>query len=311
MSSRLIILSNINFSYDGKNYVLKNVSFAVPKGSIVGMLGPNGAGKTTILFILLGLLKPKKGYVKVFDLDPSEEETLLKMKIGFVAERPIFYKHLTMRQNLFLAGKLYNLEENLIQERIEHLSRILNLSKYLDVRPNVLSHGYRQRFAIAEALIADPELLVLDEPTTGLDPESMIVLRNFLIELNLRYNKTILISSHNLHLLEKAARYFIFIKDGIVVGEGWREDLLRAYNLQKSYIEIKAEGLTEEIKKNIGTRYDVVKWKNKNNFVVRLPSQDINVFLGFLLENGVTIRSIREVGGGLEELYLKICGERY
>lgn len=310
MNSMVIEVMNLVYSY-GKNPVLRGISFNVPKNSIAGLIGPNGSGKTTTLFIILGLLRPKRGVVRIFGSELSYIKTDIKRKIGFVFEQPSFYNHLTMRQNLVLIGKLYGMSSSDIEKKIDFLSRKLHLDRYLDSKPNKLSHGYRQRFAIAEALLPDPELLILDEPTTGIDPETMIIMYKFISELNAKDGMTVLMSSHNLYLLEKTANYFIFIKDGKILAEGWRDELLSSSVAYENQYVIEVTSLPKQIREELSHQFNVIKWQTDTKFLLETDSRNLTILIRFLQENGIFIRNIKISGGDLEELYLRLCSDEH
>jgi len=308
MASVAIEAMNLYFSY-GKHDALKGVSFKVPEGSITALIGPNGAGKTTTLFIVMGLLKPKKGGVKLFDIEIGGNQVNLRGKIGFVYEQPRFYRHLTMKQNLILMGELYGIGRLEVENRIDYLSSRLNLKGYLDSKPDTLSHGYRQRFAIAEALLPNPELLILDEPTSGIDPETLAILHRFLIELNSKYKTTILISSHNLYLLEKTAKYFIFMKDGRIVAEGWREKLISNHSEYGNQYIIGVENLPDLLRRAIDKKFKIFEWMENNEFIVEIDPEELDILLKFFLKNKIIIKHIRKRETDLEELYLRLCSD--
>jgi len=304
--NNVVYVKNLTFSY-GRNLVLKEISFVVRSGSITALLGPNGSGKTTILFILMGLLKWKDGTVKVFDMDPWRDGNIVKKKVGFVYEQPTFYNNLTMLDNLILTGNLHNIEATELINKINSLADILKVRDYLDYRPSELSQGYRQRFAIAEALLSNPELLILDEPTTGIDMETMIILHRLLIELNRDKKTTILISSHNLYLLEKVADYFIFLKNGKILRGGWKEELLGGDYIDHYIVEVGSlpNLVKTEILKNFGTTI----WDEDNKTYIKIGSDDLVYFINFLQEKNAIIKNIRPLNTTLEELYLNICSD--
>ena len=308
MASAAIDVLDLYFSYRRAD-TLRGVSFRVPNRSIAALIGPNGAGKTTTLFIIMGLLKPKKGSVKVFEQEVNVYSVYLKGRIGFVYEQPNFYRYLTMRQNLVLMGKLYDIDDSEIEKRIDYLSSRLNLNEYLDSKPNILSHGYRQRFAIAEALLPNPDLLILDEPTSGIDPETLVILHRFLIELNSKYGTTILISSHNLYLLEKTAKYFIFIRNGRIIAEDWREKLVSEYLEDENQYIIGVEKITSHLRKVIEEKFKVIEWLDNNEFIIESEPEKLDDLLKFFLENNIVVRHIKRKETDLEELYLKLCSD--
>ncbi|MFN6086771.1 MAG: ABC transporter ATP-binding protein, partial [Fluviicola sp.] len=198
-----IEIRQLNHQFDKQNKILHDLSISVPKGSIYGFLGPNGAGKTTTLRLVLGLLKRQNGSIKVFEKEMSSNRINNLKNIGSLIEMPSLYGHLNARENLEIYRKLYNLSKERVQEVLE----IVDLAKTGKKKVKGFSLGMKQRLSIAIALLHSPELLILDEPTNGLDPNGIIEMRNLLKKLNEENGTTILISSHLLPEIEKIASH--------------------------------------------------------------------------------------------------------
>ena len=184
----------------GNNVVLNNVSFIINKGEFVGLIGENAAGKTTIAKIASGQLKPNDGKVLVFNSIPYKDFKV-KRKIGFASHNPLLYPELTAYENLEFYGRLYDVED--LDARIDELFDFLDLDKRRNEQIKNLSRGFKQRIAIARALINDPDLLILDEVTTGLDPKIRESILNYLLEMK---DKTILFITHYLNEIENCDR---------------------------------------------------------------------------------------------------------
>lgn len=184
----------------GNNVVLNNVSFIINKGEFVGLIGENAAGKTTIAKIASGQLKPNDGKVLVFNSIPYKDFKV-KRKIGFASHNPLLYPELTAYENLEFYGRLYDVED--LDARIDELFDFLGLDKRRNEQIKNLSRGFKQRIAIARALINDPDLLILDEVTTGLDPKIRESILNYLLEMK---DKTILFITHYLNEIENCDR---------------------------------------------------------------------------------------------------------
>lgn len=201
--------------------VLTDINLQVPKGSIYGFLGPNGAGKTTTLKLILGLLRKQKGTIHVFDQPLEKNRTTILKNIGSLIESPSLYAHLTAKENLLVLQKVYQCPVARINEVLE----IVGLAQTDRKKAGRFSLGMKQRLSIAMALLHSPELLILDEPTNGLDPNGMIEVRELLKKLNAEQKVTILVSSHLLAEIEKLVTHLGVISKGRLMFQGTIEAL--------------------------------------------------------------------------------------
>ncbi|NII26391.1 ATP-binding cassette domain-containing protein [Pseudoflavitalea sp. X16] len=200
----------------GKQTILDNISLTVPAGSIYGFLGPNGAGKTTTLRLLLGLLQKQDGSIQIFGKDIATNRLELLRRTGSLIEQPSLYGHLNARENL----DIYRLSYPCEKKRIAEVLEIVKLTDTGRKKVRAFSLGMKQRLAIAIALLPDPDLLVLDEPSNGLDPVGIIEMRNLITDLHTTHHKTVIISSHLLAEIGKIATDLIIIHQGRVRYEG-------------------------------------------------------------------------------------------
>ena len=208
------ILECYNLTKKIKNkYIVKGVSFDIKEGEILGFIGPNGAGKTTIIKMILGLSKITNGNIYINDTDISKDYKKTISRVGAIVEEPDMYSYLTGYQNLKLITNLYNLKE----EDIDRVVKLVKLENAIHDKVNTYSLGMRQRLGIAQALIHNPSLLILDEPTNGLDPLGIKELRELLIKLAKEEQKAILISSHILNELETFCTKICLLKDGSLI----------------------------------------------------------------------------------------------
>lgn len=182
MSTPLIELDQLNKSY-GEKIAVENVTLSVDSGEVFGFLGPNGAGKTTTIKMIVGLLRPTSGLVKVAGYDVQTQALQAKAASGYVPDTPNLYPKLSARELLKFVGELYNIDADQINRRIEELLRIFNLDHAGDDTINSYSHGMQQKTAISTALMHDPKVLVLDEPTVGLDPKSARLIKDILRQM--------------------------------------------------------------------------------------------------------------------------------
>ncbi|MEN1935172.1 ABC transporter ATP-binding protein [Paenibacillus sp. 102] len=195
------------------DYVVHNVDLKIPKGEIYGFLGPNGAGKTTSIRMLLGLIKPTQGNIEIFQQDLAKERLSILSKIGALVENPSYYAHLNAIENL----EVYRILRNAPKEKIEEVLQIVGLQHAAKQKVKEYSLGMKQRLGIAIALLGDPQLLILDEPTNGLDPEGIHEIRMLIKQLAKERGITILISSHLLSEIDQMATYVGIIAKGKLI----------------------------------------------------------------------------------------------
>lgn len=200
------------------------VSFDVYAGDVYGFLGPNGAGKSTTIRMLLSLIKPDTGSIRLFGKDINRHRDFVMSRVGCIVEKPDFYKYLSAKDNLRALARYNQLNVN--ERKLDELLDFVGLSGRGSESVKGYSHGMRQRLGIAQALLHDPQLIILDEPTTGLDPQGIIDIRNLILLLSKEKGKTILLSSHILHELELVANRLAIMNKGRMVAQGELKNLL-------------------------------------------------------------------------------------
>lgn len=224
---RLIEVENVTKRY-GQHKALDGVSFTVNEGEILGFLGPNGAGKSTTMNIITGYISATEGTVKVDGMDILENPGEVKKKIGYLPELPPLYNEMTVDEYLRFVSQIKGIESSKEDETIE---RVMNVVKITDVRYRLiknLSKGYKQRVGLAQAIIGDPEVLILDEPTVGLDPKQIIEIRNLIKDLGKKH--TIILSSHILPEVSAVCDRVIIINKGQIVASGTPDELSKTLN---------------------------------------------------------------------------------
>ena len=229
---------NLSKSYKTKKAV-NNISFKIDENEIVGLLGPNGCGKTTTIGMILGLLKPTSGQVLINGKNIENNKISILHKMNFISPYIELPKKLTVNQNLIVYGKLYNIQN--LNERINFLSKKLRLGDLLDKITGELSSGQKNRVSLAKALINDPTVLLLDEPTAALDPETADFIRTFLEKLREEKKISVLLASHNMDEVKRLCNSVMMMKDGNIVDGGTPEDLIEKYgqkNLEEVFLEI-------------------------------------------------------------------------
>jgi len=208
-----IVVSNLTKRY-GNLTAVDHISFRVKRGEFFGFLGPNGAGKTTTIRMLTGILKPDEGKISVMGYDMEREKVKARQVMGIVPEMANVYVDLSVWQNLMFMGELYGVPKVLRRERAERLLRELNLYEQRDVKAKKLSKGMRQRLLLCMAMLNDPEILFLDEPTVGLDVQSARLIRKILRDLNEEKNVTIFLTTHNMEEAEQLCDKIAIINHG-------------------------------------------------------------------------------------------------
>lgn len=283
---------------------VNNLSLNVYKGDVFGFLGPNGAGKSTTIRMLLSLIKPTEGSIKLFGKSLKENRIEILKSVGAIVEKPDFYGYLSAYKNLEILGKLSGKE--ISKNRIMEVLELVGLSKRYKSKVKTFSHGMKQRLGIGQALLHDPELIILDEPTTGLDPQGMKEIRDLIIHLSKDKNKTIFLSSHILYEVELVANRMIIINKGTAKVEGKVQDLINAKKLKVTF-EVDDEEKTKEIiaHSTWGSKLDTIA---KNVFIFLLDNNEISSLNKYLVENGIAVNAVIPTRS-LEDYFLKITDE--
>ena len=241
MSENIIEVKNLNKIYD-KIIAVKDLTFEINKGKIIGLLGPNGCGKTTTIAMILGLLKPTSGEVIIKGKNIEKERINLLEKMNFISPYVELPKKLTVEENLKVYAGLYGVKN--VNEKISELINELRLNKFLKKKTGELSSGQKNRISLAKALINDPEILMLDEPTASLDPETGDFVRSFIENYSSKTNVTILLASHNMNEVERLCNSVMMMKDGIIVDTGKSQELISRHgrkNLEEVFLKIVRE----------------------------------------------------------------------
>jgi len=234
----LIEVKNLKKNY-GLKKAVKGISFKIKNNEILGLLGPNGSGKTTTIGMMLGLLKPSKGEIIIDGKKIEENRIEILKKINFISPYIELPKKLTVKQNLIVYGKLYSVKD--IKKRIEYLSEKLRLDSLLYSITGELSSGQKNRVSLAKALINDPKILLLDEPTASLDPEIGDFVRTFLENYKKEKKISILLASHNMNEVTRLCTSILMMKNGVIVDRGSPNQLIKKHgrkNLEEVFLKI-------------------------------------------------------------------------
>ena len=241
MNENIIEVKKLNKIYD-KTIAVKDLSFVINKGKIIGLLGPNGCGKTTTIAMILGLVKPTSGEVLIKGKNIEKERINLLEKMNFISPYVELPKKLTVEENLKVYAGLYGVKN--VNEKISELVNELRLNKFLKKKTGELSSGQKNRISLAKALINDPEILMLDEPTASLDPDTGDFVRSFIEHYSSKTNVTILLASHNMNEVERLCDSVMMMKDGTIVDTGKPQELISSHgrkNLEEVFLKIVRE----------------------------------------------------------------------
>lgn len=298
MKDLIIETRGLNY-YFGNQKVVDDLSLKVEKGSIYGFLGPNGAGKTTSIKVLLNLLKSPADTVFLFGKEINANRIASLKRLGALVEQPAIYAHLSGEENLYNRCILLGINRTKAKEML----RLVGLEDAAGKKAGKYSLGMKQRLGIALALLSDPELLLLDEPTNGLDPNGIIEIRNLMIELATKHQKTILVSSHLLSEIERIATHVGIINKGKLLFQGTINEL---HDLSKPMIELEINDMAKGqdfLEKN---GYQVLGIKDKKITLPFVSMAECGKLNTLLIQHGLTVYSIYQIRKDLEHLFLDI-----
>jgi len=283
---------------------INNLNLNVFEGDVFGFLGPNGTGKSTTIRMLLSLIKPTEGSIKLFDKTLEKNRIEILKRIGAIVEKPDFYGYLSAYKNLEILGRISGKE--ITKNRIMEVLELVGLSKRYKSKVKTFSHGMKQRLGLGQALLHNPDLIILDEPTTGLDPQGMKEIRDLILHLSKVEKKTIFLSSHILYEVELVANRMIILNKGATKVEGYVKDLLNAKKLKVS-IEVDDEEKTNSL---IAQSDWVKKLESqaKTVFMFLLENDEIANLNKYLVENGIAVSAVVPTRS-LEDYFLKITDE--
>ena len=291
----ILTIKNLNKRY-GRIQALKNVSFEIKKGNVYGILGPNGSGKSTTLGITLNVVNATSGEYQWFDGALETHEAL--KKVGAIIERPNFYPYMTAYENLKLVCKIKNINYSKIEEKLE----LVGLIERKDSKFSTFSLGMKQRLAIASALLNDPEILILDEPTNGLDPQGIHQIRD-IIKKVASLGTTILLASHLLDEVEKVCSHVVVLRKGEILYAG----LVDGMAANEGFFELEADDNTK-LKTVLATHPAVDKVAAEENKVLVYLKTDLNAsdLNQYLFQNGITLNHLVKRKNSLEEQFLAL-----
>ena len=241
MIKNIIEIKELKKVYN-KTIAVDNLNFEIQKGQIIGLLGPNGCGKSTTIGMMLGLIKPTSGSVIINNKNIENNRTSLLEKMNFISPYVELPKKLTVEENLKIYARLYGVKN--LKEKIDNLIEKLNLIEFKSRKTGELSSGQKNRVSLAKALINDPEILLLDEPTASLDPDVGDYIRSFIEDFVSNKGSTILLASHNMNEVERLCHEVMMMKNGKIIDRGTSSDLINKHgrnNLEEVFLKIARE----------------------------------------------------------------------
>jgi len=291
---------------------IDDVSFSVKKGEIFGLLGPNGAGKSTIIRMLCTLTRPTKGTATIAGYDVVKQAGKVRQHIGLVSEKMIMYEQLTARENLKLFGKLFNLPNDSLNKRIDELLRFVRMEKWADQRISTFSTGMKQRINVIRALVNQPEILFLDEPTLGLDPQSTAEIRELTKRINQEQGTTIILTTHIMFEAEALCKRIGIIDHGNIVALDTPANLKKLISgTDVSTFEIEIANLEPRMM-NAVLSLPLVKslvQEDPTHLLVRTTGDDaFDSIVDSLRKNGAKVRMVKNLEPSLEDVFLHLTG---
>jgi ABC-type multidrug transport system ATPase subunit len=302
MNNLLIKTDSLSYFFPREFKALDNINLEVEQGSIYGFLGPNGAGKTTTLRLLLGLLKKQEGTIEMFGKSLESERITILKRLGSLIEQPSLYSHLTAKENLELYRRVYECGKS----RIDEVLQLVGLSYTKNKKVKQFSLGMKQRLSIAVALLHQPELLILDEPTNGLDPSGIIETRELIKALNKEHGVTILVSSHILAEIEKMASHVGIIHKGKLLFQGSLSKLQHLKN-EQSFLELE----TTDNDNALQVLQAYAPEKQNGHLVLPFSNNAQTASINkMLVEKGIDVYRLQPKQNDLEQLFIDITSDK-
>ncbi|HLR65742.1 MAG TPA: ATP-binding cassette domain-containing protein [Virgibacillus sp.] len=285
----------------GKEYAVKELDMEIPKGEIYGFLGPNGAGKTTTIRMLLGLMKPTNGSIQIFNKNLKKERLEILKKVGSLVENPSYYPHLTAYENLEALRKIVNVPKKRIGEVLE----IVRLTDVADKKVKGFSLGMKQRLGIAASLLGNPSLLILDEPTNGLDPSGIIEMRRLIKSLPSEHHMTVLISSHLLSEVDQIATHVGVISKGKLIFQD-SIDVMRRYAQQGVKLKVNRP---EKAWQRLLAKGIQATHQSGIIYIEESSDEQIAKVVHSLVHDGFSVYRVEEEKRSLEDIFLQMTSE--
>ena len=304
MINNIIEISNLRKTYSDGNKALKGININIERGKFFGLLGPNGAGKTTTIGILTGLINLTSGHVKVNNLDIIKDYKKTRKMIGLSPQEINLDVFFTIKELLVFQGGYYGLSLKQSKERVDKILKDLGLGNKMNSKARQLSGGMKRRVQIAKALIHDPEIIILDEPTAGVDIELIHYLWDSLRDMNINDNKTLLLTTHYIEEAENLCDEVAIIDDGKIIAQGSPNDLIESDG--ESHINITIDKWDNNILKN----YKMIHKNNMLRIKSKNTERDIPNIINELAKSNISIHKLNINKANLEDVFIKLTGKK-
>jgi len=305
MGRTIISIKDLTKVYDGQSAV-DHLSLSIQQGEIFGLLGPNGAGKSTTILMLLGLIEPTEGNIRVCDINPITNPIDVKKRVGYLPDDLGFYQNMTGMENLLYTASLNGMSRKEAKKRANELLEIVGLTDASHKKTGKYSRGMKQRLGLADVLMKDPEVIILDEPTLGIDPEGVREILQLIKELNQEQNITVLLSSHHLHQVQQVCdRVGIFVK-GQLLAKGAVDDLASQLFFEDSYVvNVEATPIHEDLIQSLETIDGINRINQINESTLEIFCQQnvTSIIARKMIENNAELNYISKKDYGLDEIY--------
>ncbi|MFP4162945.1 MAG: ABC transporter ATP-binding protein [Chitinispirillaceae bacterium] len=306
----MLEVKNLNKKF-GQVHAVKDLNFQIPKGEVFGFLGPNGAGKTTAMRIITCFIPPTSGSILVDGLDTAEQSLQIRQKIGYLPESTPLYNDMTVQEYMNFVGEVRGLKGSRLKSRIDEMFSVCGLTKMTNRQIGKLSKGYRQRVGLAQAMIHNPDLLILDEPMSGLDPNQIIEIRNLIKKIG--EEKTVIYCSHILSEVSATCDKILIISDGAIVASGTPDELTEGYESGSHYtMKIKGEKISIENSLSDIDGVSMVKLQDldsgwHNALIQTATKDDIGEMLfNCAVDNGWSLAELRRESASLEDVFTQL-----
>jgi ABC-2 type transport system ATP-binding protein len=286
------------FKYYGDQAAVKNVSFSIPKGQVVGFLGPNGAGKSTTMKIITGFIPASEGSVSVCGIQVDTNNLKTRQKIGYLPESNPLYTDMYVREYLEFVGRIYKIKN--LKQRVNEMIDLVGLGVEQHKKIEALSKGYKQRVGLAQAMIHDPEVLILDEPTSGLDPNQLVEIRELI--KNIGKEKTVLLSTHIMQEVEAICQRVLIIKQGVLVADNISSEIKYTDNKQTVFVEFNKSVSKSELQKIQGVQ--AVRQFEQGWLIEATELVDLRLKIAeFAQQNGILPLTLKLEAKSMEEYF--------
>jgi len=305
-----IEIKNISKKFDTKT-VLDNVSFEVKKGDIFGLLGPNGAGKSTLLNIMIGLLKADHGNIVIDNMTMEEQPGKIKAKLGVVPQDLALIEELNAIDNLMFFGSFYGLSTSVLKERVDESLKIIGLEDSAKKKVKTYSGGMKRRLNIAVALLHQPEIVIMDEPTVGVDPQSRNYIFDFIKKLNKEQNITFIYTSHYMEEIELLCNRLFIMDDGKQVSYGTKEEIKEIVS-NKHQIHLTLNEITKEFTEALQQNKNIIVVEEIDNSlsITTKIEFEIDILIKLVTKFDLKIKNLSVVDPTLEEVFLTLTGKK-